>query len=136
VHAQPWQPPRLYSWTVVTPRGDSSDLGALGVTDDRARALAHVGEELRDAPAGARGLVHKVMLSFSRPGYLYEALEARGRYDPGTGAVVWETLPEPSTWGQWLNARITDPPEAIGDAIPPEAIAAGLADLEAERGRR
>jgi hypothetical protein len=125
----------MYSWTVVAPGGDSRGLGALGVTDDRARALARLGDALRDAPVGARGLVHKVMLSFSRVGYLYESLEAHGRYDPDSGAVVWEPIPDPSPWGTRLHARVTDPPEAIGDAIPPEAIAAGLADYEAERDR-
>jgi hypothetical protein len=65
------------------------------VTDDRHRALTRLGDALRDAPAGARGLMHKVMLSFSHPGYLYESLEACGRFDPDSGAVVWETIPEP-----------------------------------------
>jgi hypothetical protein len=36
---------------------------------------------------------------------------------------------------QRLDPKITDPLCAIGDAIPPEVIAAGLADLEAEQGR-
>jgi hypothetical protein len=136
VHARrPWEPPRLYSWTVLAPEKGSPVLGALGVTDDRNRALTCVDDALRSSPAGARGLVHKVMLSFSRPGYVYEGLEARARFDPGSGAVVWEVLQEPVTWGQQLHARVTDLPEVIGDAIPPEAIAAGLADLEAEQGR-
>ena len=133
---RPWEPPRLYSWTVVTPQKGSPTLGALGVTDDRNRALTRVGEALHSSLAGARGLVHKVMLSFSRPGYLYESLEARGRLDPVSGTVVWEAIPEPGTWGRQLHARVTDPLAAIGDAIPPEAIAAGLADLEAEQDRR
>jgi hypothetical protein len=107
----------------------------VGVSDDRNRALINVGDAVRDAPAGARGLVHKVMLSFTRPGYLYERLEARARFDPGNGAVVWVTPPEASTWGRQLHPRVTDPPQAIGDAFPPEAIAAGLADLDAEQGR-
>jgi hypothetical protein len=132
----PWSPPRLYSWTVVASGKNSPALGALGITDDRNRALTRVGDALRSAPAGARGLVHKVMLSFSRPGYLYESLEARGRFDPVSGTVVWEALPDPSPWGRQLCVRVTDPPETIGDAIPPEAIAAGLADLKADQGRR
>jgi hypothetical protein len=135
VHAQGWEPPRLYSWTVVVPKKGSPTLGALGVTDDRHHALTSVGDALRSSPAGARGLVHKVMLSFSRPGYVYEGLEALGRFDPASGTVVWETIPKPDAWGQRLDPKVTDPPQAIGDAIPPEAIAAGLADLEAEQGR-
>lgn len=119
----------------MAPGRDSPALGALGVTDDRNRALTHVGDALRDAPAGARGLVHKVLLSFSRVGYLYEGLEARGRFDPASGTVVWEVLPEPTTWG-WRKPLPTDPPEDVGDAIPPEAIAAGLSDLEVQQGRR
>lgn len=127
--------PRLYSWTVIAPEEGSAALGAVGVTNDRTRALASLGDALRDAPAGARGLVHKVRLSFTRPSYLYQGLDARGRFDPGTGAVVWETPLEASTWGQQLDPEVTDLPEVIGDAFPPEAISAGLADLEAERGR-
>lgn len=123
--------PRFYSWTVVTPEASSLGLGALGVSDDRNRALTNLSDALRDAPAGARGLVHKVMLSFTRPGYLYEALVARGRFDPGSGTVLWETLPGPGTWGP----HVTDAPQAIADALPPEAVSAGLADLEAESQR-
>jgi hypothetical protein len=130
---RPWEPPRLYSWTVIIP--DHSG-GALGVSDDRNHALTRVSDALRGSPVGARGLVHRVMLSFTRPGYLYEALEARGRYDPASGAVVWEALPEPRPWGTQPHAGVIDPSEAIGDAIPPEAIAAGLADYAAEHGRR
>lgn len=130
------EPPRFFSWTVVAPEKGSPGLGAVGVTDDYSRALAGLGEALRASPDGARGLVHKVMLSFSRPGYLYERLVAHARYDSGSGTVVWETVPPPATWGGTLYPKVTDPPEAIGDAYPPEAIAAGLADYEAEHGRK
>lgn len=129
-------PTRFFSWTVVVPESPSPGLGALGVTGDYGRAIVALSDELRAAPYGARGLVHKVMLSFTRPGYLYEALVARGWFDAVTCAVVWETLPNPGGWGLQLYARVTDPREAIGDAFPPEAIAAGLADYEAEQGRQ
>jgi hypothetical protein len=122
-------PQWMYSWTVVN--GPPQDLGALGVTDDRNRALTRVSDELRNSPAGARGLVHRVLLSLINPGYMYESLEARCRYDAGSGTVVWDQLPPPSTWAN-LRPLITDRPETIGDAIPPEAIAAGLADLDAQ----
>jgi hypothetical protein len=126
--------PRLYSWTVIAPEEGSAALGAVGVTNDRTRALASLGDALRDAPAGARGLVHRVLLSLINPGYMYESLEARCRYDPDSGTVVWDQLPPPSTWAN-LRPLITDRPETIRDAFPPEAMAAGLADLEAEQGR-
>jgi hypothetical protein len=99
--------------------------------DDRARALACAGEALRDAPSGACGLVHRVTLSFARVGYVYDALVARGRFDPVSGAVVWEELPARTSWER-LNASLAEP----RDAIPPEAFAAGLADLKSERERR
>lgn len=133
---RPCEPPRLYSWTVVAPGEDSPSLGAVGVSDDYGRAITSLGEALRDFPAGSRGLVHKVMLSFTRPGYLYESLMARGRYDSRSRTVVWETIPAPAIWGGKLYPRVTDLPADIGDAYPPEAIAAGLADYEAEQGRQ
>jgi hypothetical protein len=103
------------------------------VADDHGRALLHAGDALREAPAGSRCLVHRVMLSFSRIGYFYEALVARGRLRRGSsGTVVWEALPAP---GVQLAPLITDARETIGDSLPPEAIAAGLADLELHQER-
>jgi hypothetical protein len=123
-------PPTLFSWSVVIGRGDPPPLGAVGVTDDRARALTRLGAALRDAPPGARGLVHRVLPSMARVGYLYDGLIARGTFDPAGDAVVWEELPDVGSWR--LGARF-----ACGrDAIPPEGVAAGLADLESERARR
>ncbi|GAA2100514.1 hypothetical protein [Actinomadura alba] len=125
-----WEPPRLYSWTIVA----GGDVGALGVTDDHEHALAAVADALRSAPVGARGLVHRTMLSFSRLGYVYEGLVARCRIDPGSGTVVCDDLPRPSSWTR-LAPTFTDPPEVLGDAIPPEAIATGLADLQVHHER-
>jgi hypothetical protein len=104
------------------------------VTDDEHSTLTRLSEALREAPHGSRGLVHRVMLSFARAGYIYESLIAVGRFEPSSGAVVWEDISGPTTWGLPCP-RVTDSPESIGDALPPEAIAAGLADLAVEQGR-
>ncbi|MCW2902651.1 MAG: hypothetical protein JWO67_4916 [Streptosporangiaceae bacterium] len=75
------------------------------------------------------------MLSFSRPGYVYEGLRPSAGLAPASGTVVWETIPKPDAPGQRLDPKVGDPPQAIGDAIPPEAIAC-LADYRARRCRR
>ncbi|GAA2084055.1 hypothetical protein [Actinomadura alba] len=119
--------PTLFSWSVVTRCDGAVLLGAVGVTDEEQRALAGLGDALREAPAGARGLVHRVMLSFARCGYVYESLIARAALDPRSGAIVWEQFPRGSFGRLNLLFGETD------DSIPPEALAAGLADLEADR---
>ncbi|MBC6458235.1 hypothetical protein [Actinomadura sp. HBU206391] len=49
MHARPsWEPPRLYSWTLLSIGSGAPHVGALGVTDDRARALRRAGEALSD----------------------------------------------------------------------------------------
>ncbi|WP_222722592.1 hypothetical protein [Actinomadura alba] len=101
------------------------------MSDDGARARKYVADGLRDASDGARGLVHRVTLSFSRIGYVYEALVARGRLDPMSGAVVWEEFPAQNSWGR-LNGLFAE----TVDGMPPEAVAAGLADAEADQDRR
>jgi hypothetical protein len=121
----------MFSWTIVPPDGETHRLGALGVTDDRARALVRAGEALRTATSGARALVHEVTLSFARVAYLYDALVARGRFDPLSGTVMWEEFP-----GQASRSRLRPLLCQAGDAIPPEAVAAGIADLDTERKRR
>ncbi|MBC6457063.1 hypothetical protein [Actinomadura sp. HBU206391] len=102
------------------------------MTDEHARALSHVCEALRIAPIGTRGLVHRVAFSFSLPAYVYEGLVARCRIDPGSSAAVWDEITQPPSWGN-LGPLFTDPPEVLGDAIPPEAIS-GLAD-QIQQGR-
>jgi hypothetical protein len=130
VHAQrPWEPPRLYSWTIVGGAG----AGAVGVTDDYELALDEVVDALASAQAGSRGLVHRVSLSFIRTGFVYEGLIARCRIDPA-GDVAWDNIPPPSTWTH-LRPMYTDPGQALGDAIPPEALTTGLADLQDHRDR-
>ncbi|HEV7933477.1 MAG TPA: hypothetical protein VGP70_14360 [Actinomadura sp.] len=141
VHAQhPSEPARLYSWTVVIPARTSSTVGDVGVTDDLNRAVGHVCDALRKAPLGARGLVHRVMLSFSGLGYVYEALVARGRVEPDSDTIVWDIIPappqdpwDPSESSQQLTRRQTD------DALPPEAMdpqaeADGISHLAAYNG--
>ncbi|GAA2109173.1 hypothetical protein [Actinomadura alba] len=125
---RPWEPPRLYSWTVVSGAG----AGSIGVTDDYGLALDEVVDALAGAPAGARGLVHRVSLSYHRAAYVYEGLVARCRL--GREGAVWDDIPPPSTWTK-LRPVFTDPGQVLGDAIPPEAIATGLVDIQARKER-
>jgi hypothetical protein len=123
VHARrPWEPPRLYSWTVLPP--DDGEPGAVGITDDEQLALEHASEALRTAPDGSRGLVHRAQPSIARIGYYYVGLIARGSVDPESGVVVWEDLPV-------LNSL-----DSLTDEMPPEALAAGLEDVKTESERR
>jgi len=131
----PWRPPRIYSWTIVAPGGDPLRLGAAGVCGDRQRVFARVTEALREAPPGSRGLVHSVTLSFARVGYVYDSLIARGRLDTASSAVVWDDLSAHGGWGR-LDALFAGAPDGFSDSVPPEAIAAGLADLDSDRERR
>ncbi|HEX2313878.1 MAG TPA: hypothetical protein VHJ17_09100 [Thermomonospora sp.] len=132
-----FQRPVLFSWTVVTCHGDARHVGACGVCDDRARALARLGDALLEAPAGAVGLVHRVTVGGVRPGYLYDGLVARARLNTATGTVDWldaSGLP-PAGRGR-ADALLAAMAGAVGDTLPPEAVALGLADLESERLRR
>lgn len=122
----PWEPPRLFSWTVLPPDDDGP--GAVGVTDDVQCALEHAGEALRAAPEGSRGLVHQVARSFARIGYQYDALIARGSFDHDSGTVVWEEHPPRGVLG--LDALLAAEAGALCDSIPPEAVAASHADLQ------
>jgi hypothetical protein len=126
---RPWDPPRMYSWSVVG--GDGA--GTCGVTDDYEHALAEVVGALTDAPAGSRGLVHRMALSFIRTAYVYEGLVARCRLDRG-GDPVWDDIPPPATW-TGLRPMFTDPGRVLGDAIPPEAVTTGLVDIQAHKDR-
>ena len=119
----------MYSWTIVGGAG----VGAIGVTDDYELALDQVVDALRSAPADSRGLVHRVLLSFHRVGYVYEGLIARCRLD-AANCIKWDDIPPPSKWTK-LAPMFTDPPEVLGDGIPPEAVATGLADLQTHRDR-
>ncbi|GAA2089431.1 hypothetical protein [Actinomadura alba] len=126
---RPWEPPRLYSWSIVGGAG----VGACGVTDDYEVALNEVVDALARIPAGPRGLVHRVALSFIRTAYVYERLIARCRIDP-VGDLAWDDLPAPSAWTR-LRPMFTDPGQVLGDAIPPEAITTGLLDIQAHKER-
>lgn len=123
---RPWEPPRLYSWTVLPPDDDGP--GAVGVTDELQRALEHASEVLRAAPDGSRGLVHQVARSFARIGYQYDRLIARGWVDHGSGTIVWEEHPPRAALG--VDALLEAEVVALSDAVPPEAVAASLADLQ------
>jgi hypothetical protein len=130
VHAQrSWEPPRLYSWSIVGAAGT----GACGVTGNYETALDEVVDVLASAPVGSRGLVHRVSMSFIRTAYRYEGLIARCRMDRGD--LVWDDIPPPSTWTH-VRPLFTDPDsDALGDAIPPEAIVTGFVDIQAHKER-
>lgn len=117
---RPWEPPRLYSWTVLPPDDDGP--GAVGITDDEQLALEHAAEVLRRAPVGSRGLVHRVAPSIARIAYYYVGVIARGSVDE-SGAVVWEDVRKSLD-----SLLLTE--------MPPEAVAAGLEDVETEYERR
>jgi hypothetical protein len=134
VMSRPWESPRLYSWSIVTP-DDGCDNGSIGVSGDEGRALQAAGEALWDAPEGSRALVHRVIRSMTRVAFLYERLVARGSIDTASGILMWEKLPSNHWQSLSLRVAVTDPPEALADAYPPEAISAGLADAEVERQR-
>jgi hypothetical protein len=42
---------RIFSWSVITEAGDPPKLGALGVSDNKPRAIAELTAALRSAPA-------------------------------------------------------------------------------------
>ncbi|SEG69158.1 hypothetical protein SAMN04489712_10956 [Thermomonospora echinospora] len=79
---------RLFSWTVVERGGDPPALGAVGVCDDQGKAVRRLAEALREAPAGALGLVHSVTRPWWTDGYWYGDLLVRVQVDSGTGTVV------------------------------------------------
>ncbi|GAA2088156.1 hypothetical protein [Actinomadura alba] len=123
------EPPRMYSWSIVGADGT----GACGVSNDYELALDEVVMALCNARAGSRGLVHRVSPSYHRTALVYEGLVARCRI--GTAdAPVWDDIPPPSAWTH-LRPLYTDPDHALGDAIPPEALAAGFEDLRIHRER-
>jgi hypothetical protein len=123
----------LFSWSLIL-RDDH--LGAVGVSDDQDRALESLCEALRNAPVeGARGLLHKVTVNLAKPVYYYHRLLVRAAVDACTGVVTVEDFPPRWAWGD-IDALLKTEADALGDGIPPEAISAGLADLEAEAERR
>jgi hypothetical protein len=100
VHAGSAGPPQLYSWTVIDQVGDPPQLGALGVSDDRQRAVSRLSEALQDAPAGARGVLHQVTVSLAEVGYWYGAPIVTAELDRETGAVVLNEVEAVGGWGQ------------------------------------
>ncbi|SEG80184.1 hypothetical protein SAMN04489712_11334 [Thermomonospora echinospora] len=132
----PSRRPALFSWTVVTRHDDLRRVGACGVCDDRARAMRHLGEALLEAPAGAVGLVHRVTVGVAGLGYLYDGLIARACLDPATGTIDWLEMGCPRwAWGP-RDALLDAVTGRAGDPLPPEAVALGLADPQAESGHR
>lgn len=137
VYAVSNPPFRLYSWTIFKAIGDPPELGAVGVCDDQGRALTRMSEALREAPAGAQGLVHKVTCNPVKLAYWYDDLVARAQVNPSTGAVEVAERHPTEGWGR-LGDVFAEMAEACADTPPPEALSAGLADLEtaAEQRRR
>jgi hypothetical protein len=121
----------LYSWSIVGPT--SCGGGAAGVSDSKSRVFSRLSDALRTAPPGSRGLVHQVTRSLVRIAYSYDRLIARAELDPETGMVIWQEFPLSDTWWHtevFLNKDLS------ADILPPEAIAAGLADLDTEKHRK
>ena len=92
MHAQTqrWEPPRIYSWDVQALQDGT---GATGVTDDPDRAMAHLRDQLEDAPDGAWGVVRRAMLSPSGS-YDYGCVIATGQVNPQTHAITWWNRPD------------------------------------------
>jgi hypothetical protein len=89
--SQPTPAPELWSWTVLIPGAATRGLGAVGVSDDRQQVVTNLTQALREAPAGAQGLVHQVTVAWAfTPVYHYEGLFARAEVDDGTGTVIWQ----------------------------------------------
>lgn len=92
--------PQLYSWTVIDRVGDPPHLGALGISDDRERAVTRLAEALKQATPGAHGLVHKVAVSIAEVGYWYGPPMIRLDVDKATGdVIVKELVPRSAGWG-------------------------------------
>ncbi|MBA9005926.1 hypothetical protein [Thermomonospora cellulosilytica] len=72
-------PTGMFSWTVVEP-GETPRLGAVGVCDDRDRAVRRLVEAMQDSPAGAVGVLHRVHLGMGGA-YYYDRLLAGMRRD-------------------------------------------------------
>ncbi|MDB4873167.1 MAG: hypothetical protein JWL97_4171 [Gemmatimonadales bacterium] len=89
--------PQLFSWTVIQ-RGDPPHLGALGICDDQQRALTRLSEALQSAPAGAQGIVHKVVVSLAEVGYWYGPPIITAEVDAVTGDVVLTEAESPGGW--------------------------------------
>jgi hypothetical protein len=83
---------------VVIQAGDPPHLGALGVSDDRQRALTALSEALRDAPTGSHGLLHEVTLSLARVGYWYDLKAVHAEVDQDSGEVILEELALACGW--------------------------------------
>lgn len=85
----------LYSWTIVTARGNSQrppQLGAVGVSDIHSKAVNELQRALRKAPTTAFGLLHRVHPSFTPKGvtYHYERVLAVARWDRRHRTVLVE----------------------------------------------
>jgi hypothetical protein len=80
--------------------GDPPQLGALGVSDDRERAVERLTEALRHASTGAYGVLHKVTVSLTDVGYWYEAPIIKAEVDQATGDIVVTETGSHGGWGR------------------------------------
>lgn len=81
--------PRVFAWDVVAAAA-APDEGRCGVSRDRGRAVAALGDALRESQPGACGTVAEVELSMMGVGYVLVGLVARAEVDQTSGAVVWD----------------------------------------------
>jgi hypothetical protein len=109
-------PPRLYSWTIVERYGDAPHLGALGVSDNRRKALSAMTDALQVAPTGSFGIVHQVTVSLAGVGYWYDSEVVRAQVDPVTGAVQLGEFPAAGGWGHLDLNFPADAFPALGQA--------------------
>jgi hypothetical protein len=83
-------PPRVFTWDTYRLGSDGMTFGACGSTTDRRRAMQCLGDALRDAPAGACGVVFKVEVDpIGTAKYRYGGIIARAQHDASSGCVVW-----------------------------------------------
>lgn len=86
-----------FPWTIVVSFGDPPALGAVGVCDDRDRAMRDLCDALVAAPSGAVGLLHKAVHNPMGGEYWYTGLLAEVRLNPlGDTVVVAEHEPTSS----------------------------------------
>lgn len=102
-----YEPPKMFSWAVVTEVGDPPRLGAVGVCGDRDDAVRRLVEALKTSPIGAFGLVHRVQLGAAGGYYGYRWLLAKARRVTSTRVVVeeWGPVGLPASGGGCVRRR-------------------------------
>lgn len=88
-NAQRAATPTVFTWDVVR-EAREPEHGQCGASLDRDRAVAALGDALRESPPGARGTVAEVELSMMGARYVLVGLVARAEVDKASGAIVWD----------------------------------------------